>query len=97
METARQEGILIKIVIIDDDSALPLKGITGGRGLAGTVLVHKLAGSLAECGHDLEYICNFIQKVVPNMRTLGMSLTTCTVPGSLVSTRLSADNMELGM
>ena len=91
-------GIQVKMVIVDDDSALPVKGITGGRGLAGTVIVHKLAGSLAHNKHDLEYIYNLLQNlVVPNMRTIGMSLTTCTLPGATPSDRLIGQKMELGL
>lgn len=64
MEKARQEKINVKMVIVDDDCALPIgKGITGGRGVAGTTFVHKIAGAAAAAGLSLDegiYIYTYI-------------------------------------
>lgn len=102
VERAKQEGIRAKMIIIDDDAAFPItKGITGGRGLAGTLFVHKVAGalSIAPAGYDLDYIHSYLsENIVPFTRTLGVALTTCTVPGTPASDRLSAsDSYEVGL
>ena len=103
MERAKQEGIKAKIIIVDDDAALPItKGITGGRGLAGTLFVHKVAGALssdASAEYDLEHIHSYLsENVVHYTRTLGVALTTCTIPGTPASDRLAAaDAYEVGL
>jgi dihydroxyacetone kinase len=100
LEKAKQEGYLVKMIIVDDDSALPTgKGITGGRGLAGTIFVHKIAGSLAANKKDLDYIHQYLtSSVIPFIRTLGIALSTCTVPGTPVSDRLSSSSIyEVGL
>ena len=54
-EKANMEGIQCRMVVVADDVAVPRKkGITGARGVAGTVLVHKVAGAAAERGYNLE-------------------------------------------
>lgn len=102
VERAKQEGIKAKMIIVDDDAALPItKGITGGRGLAGTIFVHKVAGALstASPGFDLDYTHTYLSdNIVPYIRTLGFALTTCTVPGTPASDRLAApDSYEVGL
>lgn len=90
MEKARQEKINVKMVIVDDDCALPVgKGITGGRGVAGTVFVHKIAGAAAAAGLSLEEVHTEAANSVKLIGTLGIALTTCTVPGAPSSQRLS--------
>ena len=98
-EMAKQEGILVEMVIVADDCALPLgKGITGGRGLAGTVFVHKIAGARASEGASLSEVLSTALSVGAYMGTLGIALTTCTVPGTPVSDRLSQIGLiEVGM
>ncbi len=55
-EKALAEGIAVKMTVVEDDCALPEgRGITGGRGVAGTVLVHKVAGELAKRGKTVPY------------------------------------------
>jgi len=57
MEQAKQAGIKAMMVIVEDDCALQKgKGITGGRGIAGTVFVHKIAGAAAARGATLEEV-----------------------------------------
>lgn len=57
LEIARQEGIKCAMVIVADDCALPEgKGITGGRGVAGTLFVHKISGASASRGCSLEEV-----------------------------------------
>ena len=90
MEKAKNEKIDVKMVIVDDDCALPVgKGITGGRGVAGTVFVHKVAGAAAAAGKTLEEVHAEASSTVAMIGTLGIALTTCTVPGAPSSQRLS--------
>ena len=56
---ANAEDRKCQMVVVSDDAALPrAKGITGARGVAGTVLVHKCAGAAAAKGMDLDAIVN---------------------------------------
>jgi triose/dihydroxyacetone kinase / FAD-AMP lyase (cyclizing) len=99
-EIAKKEGIQTKMVIVADDCALPMnKGITGGRGLAGTIFVHKIAGAAASMGLSLEEVHNRAMAATQRIGTLGVALSTCTVPGTPASTRLSQQPglIEVGM
>jgi triose/dihydroxyacetone kinase / FAD-AMP lyase (cyclizing) len=88
LETAKAEGIQGAMLIVEDDCALPPgQGITGGRGIAGTVLVHKLAGALAAEGLDLiTLVTRLQQEVLPQLYTLGIALSICHLPASSFAT-----------
>lgn len=77
------------------DVALP--DLPQARGLAGTLFVHKIAGALAEQGASLQTIPQTAQKIISNTRTIGISLDTCTVPGSVKENRIPDGYAELGM
>lgn len=97
-EQALSEGLLVEMVVVADDCALPqAKGITGRRGVAGTVLVHKIAGAAASAGLDLLHVKAEAEQAIANMGSLGLALSVCTVPGSTPSARLDGDTVELGM
>ncbi|KAM3571666.1 hypothetical protein VYU27_006319 [Nannochloropsis oceanica] len=97
-EQALSEGLLVEMVVVADDCALPqAKGITGRRGVAGTVLVHKIAGAAASAGLDLMHVKAEAEQAISNMGSLGLALSVCTVPGSTPSARLDGDTVELGM
>ncbi len=86
------------MVVVADDCALPKsKGITGARGVAGTVFVHKIAGAAAAAGKSLADVKAEAVAAAAAMGTLGVALSTCTVPGSAPSSRLDGDVFELGM
>lgn len=90
MEKAKREKIDVRMVIVDDDCALPVgKGITGGRGVAGVVFVHKIAGAAAAAGRSLAEVHAEATNSVKLIGTLGIALTTCTVPGAPSSQRLA--------
>jgi dihydroxyacetone kinase len=56
-EQAKYEGYKVETVIVGDDCALPPpRGITGRRGLTGTILVHKVAGAAASAGLSLDEV-----------------------------------------
>jgi triose/dihydroxyacetone kinase / FAD-AMP lyase (cyclizing) len=94
-ERARAFGLKVNMVIVDDDIALP--DLPQSRGLAGTLFVHKIAGHLAEMGHDLAAVTRAAERVIAGTRSIGMSLDTCTVPGSAKEARIAQGKAELGL
>ncbi|GBG24780.1 Triokinase/FMN cyclase [Hondaea fermentalgiana] len=98
-EQAKSEGFKVEMVIVGDDAALSGKGVTGRRGLAGTVLVHKVAGAVAAAGGDLDAVLAAAESVSSAVRTVGVALSTCNVPGKAISDRLvpTDGKMELGL
>jgi len=94
-ERARAFGLKVSMVIVDDDVALP--HLPQPRGVAGTLFVHKIAGALAEAGADLAAVTEAAQRVIAGAVSIGMSLDTCTVPGSPKETRIGAGMAELGL
>nr|XP_013003910.1 triokinase/FMN cyclase isoform X3 [Cavia porcellus] len=96
-EQARAEGIPVEMVVIGDDSAFTALKKAGRRGLCGTVLIHKVAGALAEEGVGLEEIAERVSEVAKAMGTLGVSLSSCSVPGSRPTFELAASEVELGL
>ena len=94
-ERARAYGLNVSMVIVDDDIALP--ELPQARGVAGTLLVHKIAGALAERGADLDAITKAARRVIENTASIGISLDTCTVPGSPKENRIPEGYAELGL
>jgi dihydroxyacetone kinase len=94
-ERARAFGHKVSMVILDDDVALP--DLPQARGLAGTLFVHKIAGAMAENGASLEECTKVAKRVIKNSRSIGMSLDTCTVPGSPKENRIPEGMAELGL
>jgi dihydroxyacetone kinase len=82
-EIARAEGIPTDMVIVADDVALTASGDHAGRrGLAGTVLVHKIAGAAAAAGRPLGEVARIAREVAASLGTMGVALTPCTVPAA---------------
>lgn len=94
-ERARAFGLKVNMVIVDDDIALP--DLPQPRGVAGTLFVHKIAGAMAESGASLDDITNVAERVIKGTKSIGMSLDTCTVPGSPKEQRIGAGKAELGL
>ncbi|QIE54615.1 DAK2 domain-containing protein [Pikeienuella piscinae] len=94
-ERARAFGLKVAMVIVDDDIALP--DLPQARGVAGTLFVHKIAGALAEGGASLAEVEAAARKVVAGAVSIGMSLDTCTVPGSPKAARIGDGKAELGL
>ncbi len=94
-ERARAFGLKVSMVIVDDDVALP--DLPQARGVAGTLFVHKIAGALAEQGADLDAVTAAARKVIAGAISIGMSLDTCTVPGSPKEDRIGTGKAELGL
>ena len=66
-------------------------------GCAGTLFVHKIAGAMAEAGADLDTLTETAEQVIKGTHSIGMSLDTCTVPGSTKENRISPGMAELGL
>ena len=98
-ELARAEGIEVTSVVIADDVAVKDSLYTAGRrGVGGTVLAEKIVGAAAEAGADLATVTALCQKVQDNVRSMGMALTSCTVPMAGKPTfELGDDEMEIGI
>ena len=98
-ELADMEGIKVKQVVVNDDVAVKDSLYTVGRGgVAGTVFVHKIAGAKAEAGGSLEEVQAVAQKVIDNVRTMGVAIAPCTVPAAgTPGFELSEDEMEVGI
>lgn len=98
-EMAEMEGIKVKQVVVNDDVAVKDSSFTvGRRGVAGTVFVHKIAGAKAESGADLDAVQAVAQKVIDNVRTMGMAIEPCTVPAAgKPGFELSDEDMEVGI
>ncbi|UWU26122.1 dihydroxyacetone kinase family protein (plasmid) [Rhizobium sp. CB3060] len=80
-ELARAEGIPVEIVVVADDVALK-DTVTADRrrGIAGTVLVHKLAGAAAERGLALAEVARVARAAADGLSSMGISLGSCTLP-----------------
>lgn len=98
-ELAEAEGINVDFVVVDDDVAVENSTWTvGRRGIAGTIFVHKIVGAAAEKGLELAEVKRIGEKVIKNVRTMGMSLTPCTVPAAgKPSFEIGENEMEMGL
>ncbi|HEY1998948.1 dihydroxyacetone kinase subunit DhaL [Paraburkholderia sp.] len=98
-EIARAEGIAVEMVIVADDVALSASGDHAGRrGLAGTVLVHKIAGAAAAEGRALAEVAQAAKEAAAMLGTMGVALTPCTVPAAgKAGFALADDEIEWGL
>ena len=98
-ELARSEGIEVESVLVDDDVAVQDSLYTAGRrGVGTTVLMEKIAGAAAEERRSLADVAAVARKVNEQGRSMGMALTSCTVPAAGKPTfELGDDEMEIGI
>ena len=98
-ELAAAEGIEVRSVVVDDDVAVRDSLHTAGRrGVGGTVLIEKLIGALAEEGATLDEVEALARRANESVRSMGMALTSCTVPEAGRPTfELAGDEMEIGI
>lgn len=98
-EMARAEGIAVETVIVNDDVALKgTEQAMGARGLAGTVLIHKLVGAAAAQGKNLADVAAIGRAAIQSLATMGLSLSAGTSPTvGRPSFELGEDEMELGL
>ncbi len=98
-ELAGMDGVEVESVLVDDDCAVEDSLYTAGRrGVAGTVLVEKIAGAAAEAGLSLAEVAQVARTVNENTRSMGLALGPCTVPhAGKPSFDLEDDEIELGI
>ncbi|MCT9871253.1 dihydroxyacetone kinase subunit DhaK [Paenarthrobacter aurescens] len=98
-EMAQAEGVHVRSVLVNDDVAVEDSLYTAGRrGVGGTVLVEKIAGASAQRGDDLDTVTAIAERVVANVRTMGVALSGCTVPhAGTPSFELADDEIEIGI
>ena len=78
---AKQKGMKVETVIVSDDVAsAPPEQREKRRGIAGLVLVYKIAGACAEAGCPLSEVARVARKAADAVRTFGVSLSACTIP-----------------
>ncbi len=96
---AAEDGIEVDYVKVDDDIAVKDSLYTvGRRGVAGTVLVHKIAGAAAERGLNLAEVKAVAEKAIANVKSIGFAMTSCTVPAKGTPTfELGTEEMEYGV
>ncbi|KAN0126086.1 dihydroxyacetone kinase [Lactarius tabidus] len=90
----------VKFLVVGDDVAVGKTqgNIVGRRGLAGTVLVYKIAGALAQTGASLEEVYSVAEWVSKNIATVGVGLEHCHVPGTAArEAQLNSSEIEIGM
>ena len=99
VDMAKDDDIKADYVVVNDDVAVEDSSFTTGRrGVAGTILVHKIAGARAEEGGTLEEVKAVAEKVIANVRTMGMAIQPCTVPAAgKPGFELPEDEMEIGI
>jgi dihydroxyacetone kinase-like protein len=87
------------MVLVNDDVAVENSShTTGRRGVAGTVIVEKVVGSLAETGGDLEQCKALGDRVIDRTASMGVAFTSCIVPAAGTTTfRVGDDEMEVGV
>jgi dihydroxyacetone kinase-like protein len=98
-DLAKAEGIEVESVVVDDDVAVKDSLYTAGRrGVGLTVLMEKIVGAAAEEGRSLKEIADLARKINGQGRSMGMALTSCTVPHAGKPTfDLPEDEMEIGI
>jgi dihydroxyacetone kinase-like protein len=98
-ELAQSEGINVSNILIDDDVAVKDSLYTQGRrGVGTTILAEKICGAAAETGYDLGLLADLCRRINSNGRSMGMALSSCTVPARGVPTfELGDDEMEVGI
>lgn len=98
-DMARDEGIEVESVLVDDDVAVEDSTWTAGRrGVGLTVLIEKIVGAAAEEGRTLKECAELARKINDQGRSMGMALTSCVVPHvGKPSFDLPEDEMEIGI
>jgi len=98
-DLAREEGIKVQNIVIDDDISVKDSLYTAGRrGVGTTVLAEKICGGAAEDGYSLEKVSDLCRKINRNGRSMGMALTSCITPeNGTPSFDIGDDEIEIGI
>lgn len=95
VERARADGLKVESVIVADDVAL--EDFAQPRGIAGVVLVEKIAGHVAESGAALDVVARAARAAAQSVKSLGVAVSTCSIPGQPPQARLAEGRAELGL
>lgn len=98
-EMLHMEGVPVQNILVDDDVAVKDSLFTAGRrGVGATVIIEKIVGAAAEAGYDLDQCADLARRVNLNARSMGMALTSCTVPAAGKPTfSLGEEEIEIGI
>ncbi|OSQ36703.1 dihydroxyacetone kinase family protein [Thalassospira sp. MCCC 1A01428] len=98
-ELAQTEGIPVEIVVVADDVSLhQTVSEDRRRGIAGTVLIHKIAGAAAAAGKTLGEVADIARQAAGDLGSMGVALGACTLPGAKeAGFTLDKDEIELGL
>lgn len=94
-EKAKKLGYNVELVMVKDDIALPDN--PQPRGIAGTALVHKVAGYAAAQGKSLEEVAAMASEAIEATSSIGLAFSTCHIPGESPDNRVKEGESELGM
>ncbi len=94
-EQAKANGFDVDMVVVADDVAIP--DASQRRGIAGTLFVHKVAGHAAESGRRLADVKQAAEEAARRIYSMGVSLSSCTLPGQARAERLGPTEAELGL
>lgn len=99
IKMAEKDGIIVKTVIANDDVAsAPKEEKNKRRGVAGEVLMWKIAGAKAALGGNLDEVISVAQKAIDNTKSVGIGLTPCTIPAlGKPNFKIEEGKMELGI
>ena len=98
LEQAKARGLKLRMLIVEDDCSMEKeKGVTGRRGLAGTVLIHKIAGAISEEKVGLDDLFMRLSGVLEKIRTIGVAFSSCAIPGRVKENRIKEGYVELGL
>ncbi|KOC88593.1 dihydroxyacetone kinase subunit DhaK, partial [Winslowiella iniecta] len=94
-EKAKKLGYQVELVMVKDDISLPDN--PQPRGIAGTALVHKVAGYAAEQGQSLSEVTRLANQAIEATQSIGLAFSSCHIPGEARDERVEAGHSELGM
>jgi dihydroxyacetone kinase-like protein len=99
IELIHAEGVSVQATVIDDDVAIKNAVTTAGRrGVGTTVIIEKILGAASEAGYSLDACADLARRVNRYGRSMGMALTSCTVPAAGKATfKLADDEVEVGI
>mmetsp|Transcript_34509 Transcript_34509/g.135733 ORF Transcript_34509/g.135733 Transcript_34509/m.135733 type:complete len:553 (-) Transcript_34509:1687-3345(-) len=95
VEQAKGQGYNCDYFMVADDVAI--KDAPQPRGIAGALFIIKIAGAAAELGMPKDQILQLLSEAARGVASMGMALTTCTIPGEQPSDRLAGDLAEYGL
>lgn len=95
LQKARARGLQVEMVVVGDDIAF--EDSIHPRGIAGTLFVHKVAGHYARAGRSLAEVKTAALRAASAVASIGLSLTSCSIPGQPFEERVGANEVELGL